>query len=335
MSQQIKPSVTNPTIADLYQAIEAGKLVLDPDFQRKFVWTHAHQEEFIDTILRGFPFPEIYVCQGEIDTIKLRTTQHVIDGQQRLTTIKNYIDGVNDKPFTKITPFAALNTTGREEFLTYQVVVRDIGKVDNETIREISRRINLTKFQLDDVEVHNAVYNGDFITTAKEVLQEVSLDQYGVFHESEFTRMADLHFLLLVMATLENDGYFPQDNEVERYIALYNENYPDKESKKAFLKETFDYISNLNLPIDSIWFRKSNFFTLVVELTWGRAAAPADIRERLDWLEKAIFEGRKSTDTEFGKYYSYMYSATAGRKARVTRAQVFRKYVLPSAPQIS
>jgi hypothetical protein len=27
--------------------------------------------------------------------------------------------------------------------------------------------------------------------------------------------MADLHFILLVMATLENGGYFAQDREVE------------------------------------------------------------------------------------------------------------------------
>lgn len=335
MSQQIKPSVTNPTIADLYQNIEGGKLVLDPDFQRKFVWTHSHQEEFIDTILKGFPFPEIYVCQGDIDVVKLKTTQHVIDGQQRLTTIKNYIDGKHDKVPVKIPPFAGLSKEGREEFLTYQVVVRDIGKVDNETIREIFRRINLTKFQLDDVEVHNAVYNGQFISAAKEVLATASLAEYGVFHESEFTRMADLHFLLLVMATLENDGYFPQDNEVEHYIALFNDEYPNRDQKKQHLIETFALISALNLPVDSIWFRKSNFFTLVVELNWGKHNAPADLRDRLLELEGSILMNKGSNENEFGRYYAYMYSATAGRKARVTRAQVFRKYVLPDAPALS
>ena len=53
MQRQIKPSVTNPTLADIYQNINSGKLVLKPDFQRKFVWTHDHQEDFIDTIIQG------------------------------------------------------------------------------------------------------------------------------------------------------------------------------------------------------------------------------------------------------------------------------------------
>ena len=66
MRTQIKPSVTNPTIATIYQDIESKKLLLAPDFQRRFVWTLEHQENFIDTIIQGYPFPEIYVCQGEI-----------------------------------------------------------------------------------------------------------------------------------------------------------------------------------------------------------------------------------------------------------------------------
>ncbi|MCB2384953.1 DUF262 domain-containing protein [Thalassolituus alkanivorans] len=62
MTHQIKPSVTNPTIADIYEKIDGGRLQLSPDFQRKFVWTQEHQEQFLDTILNGYPFPEIYVC---------------------------------------------------------------------------------------------------------------------------------------------------------------------------------------------------------------------------------------------------------------------------------
>ena len=51
MTNQIKPSVTNPTIADIYEKIDTGRLQIAPDFQRKFVWTHEHQEEFLDTLV--------------------------------------------------------------------------------------------------------------------------------------------------------------------------------------------------------------------------------------------------------------------------------------------
>lgn len=327
MANQIKPSVTNPTIADIYQNIEGGKFILRPDFQRKFVWTHDHQEEFIDTILKGYPFPEIYVCQGDIDTKKLRTTQHVIDGQQRLTTIKRYIDDRYDKPLSKIPRFEDLTEDKREEFLSYQIVVRDIGKVSDETIREIFRRINLTEFKLDDIEIHNAIYSGYFIKTGKSILEDISLQEYGVFHESEFTRMADLYFILLVMATLENGGYFPQDKEVENYIAQYNDEYPNKDHMKALLIKTFAIISDMALPSDSIWFRKSNFFTLVVELAKHINQIPENIVDRLKELELLLIENRNKPDNKYGKYYSYMYAGTTNRKGRVVRAEVFSEYI--------
>lgn len=321
MTIQIKPSVTNPTIADAYQLIDAGQLILRPDFQRKFVWTHDHQEAFMDTILSGLPFPEIYVCEGDIDVQRLRTTRLVIDGQQRLTTIRNYIEGRHDRPLSKIPTYQSLSDEKKQDFLSYQVVMRDLGKIDEETIREIFRRINLTKFKLDDIEIHNAVYDGSFIQAAKYILENVSLEQYGVLKESEFTRMADLHFILLVMATLENKGYFAQDREVEPMVAGYNDEYPNKDQMISLLVRTFNVVRSLGLPVDSMWFRKSNFFTLVVEIAKHISEVPTDLRERLLKLEEKVMENRLNPKSEYYKYYSYMYQATHGRSARVVRGE--------------
>ena len=327
MTMQISPSVTHPTIAEVYQNIRGKKLVLRPDFQRRFVWTHEHQEEFLDTILRGYPFPEIYVCRGDIDLVNLTTTQHVIDGQQRLTTIQLYIEGKQEKPFAKIPPFGALTEDQKKEFLSYQLVMRDLGEVDDNLIREIFRRINLTKFKLEDIEIHNAVYDGDFIQTAKQLLGAVDLHAYDVFHESEFTRMADLHFILLVMSTLENDGYFPQDNEVETYIAKFNEEYPNKGKMSDLLRRTFSAVDGLGLKQDSIWFRKSNFFTMVVEFARHDASLPTDVLTKLSYLEDKILGAKLQPDTDFGRYYGYMYTGTTGRKARIERATPFNNHV--------
>ena len=328
MSTQIKPSVTNPTIADIYQSVAAKRLILRPDFQRRFVWTPAHQEEFVDTILRGLPFPEIYVCEGEVDLRELTTTRHVIDGQQRLTTIKRYIDGDSEKPYGTIPAYKDLSNEQKHAFLSYQVVVRDIGRVSDETVREIFRRINLTKFKLENVEIHNAVYDGAFITTAKEVLETTGLEQFGVFRESEFTRMADLHFVLLVMSTIENGGYFAQDREVEPMVAKFNDEYPSHDAIVDLLKQTFDRIKALNLPLDSIWFRKSNFFTLVVETALHLNNLPDTFEQKLTELETSILTNKNNSESPFSRYYAYMYQATHGRAARVTRAEFFQKYVL-------
>lgn len=327
MTHQIKPSVTNPTIADIYEKIDGGRLQLSPDFQRKFVWTQEHQEQFLDTILHGYPFPEIYVCQGETDTKKLRTSQKVIDGQQRLTTIKNYIEHDFRKELKLIPTFESLDESQREDFLSYQVVVRDIGKVEDDLVREIFRRINLTKFKLEDIEIHNAIYDGQFIKVAKELSEEVSLEDFGVFYESEFTRMADVHFFLQVMSTIERDGYFPRDNEVEKCVAEFNEEYPNSHRTKSKILNAISIIQSLGLELDSIWFRKSCFFTLVVELCWA-GSVPDDMADRLNNFDAIVMSSKGQKETDHGKFYHAMYSGTNDRKSRIIRSESFRKYVL-------
>ena len=206
--------------------------------------------------------------------------------------------------------------------------MRDLGKVDEETTREIFRRINLTKFKLDDVEIHNAIYDGHFIQAAKTILENVELEQYGVFRESEFTRMADLHFILLVMATIESGGYFAQDREVEPKVASLNDEYPNKDHMIALILKTFATIKDLDLPFDSMWFRKSNFFTLIVEVATHISKLPIDFKTRLLNLESDVMNNKNNTNSEFHKYYSYMYQATHGRAARVVRSEFFVKYCL-------
>lgn len=327
MTLQIKPSVTNPTIADIFEKITDNKLNLAPDFQRKFVWTHEHQEQFLDTIINGYPFPEIYVCQGKIDTKKIRTTQIVIDGQQRLTTIKNYIESTFEKPLKMVKPFDDLTETEREDFLAYQIVVRDIGKVEIDLVKEIFRRINLTKFKLEDIEIHNAIYDGKYIQTAKELAKDIELEEYGVFHDSEFTRMADIHFVLQVMSTIERKGYYQRDSELEKCIAEFNDEYKNATKVKSLILNTFSIIKELNFALDTIWFRKSNFFTLVVEFCMN-SELPENLKDKMIEFEKQVLQNKHSKENDYGIYYGYMYSGTNNRIARVTRSDLFRKHII-------
>jgi hypothetical protein len=244
-----------------------------------------------------------------------------------LTTIRRYIEGDFDRPLAQVCSYHDLEESQKKQFLAYQVVVRDIGRVDDDTVREIFRRINLTKFKLEDVEIHNAIYDGQFINAAKQVLENTPLQRYGVFRDTEFTRMADLHFILLVMATIENGGYFAQDREVEPKISGYNDEYPGKDHMVALLLRTFATINDLDLALDSIWFRKSNFFTMVVEIAGYSESLPNDLSTRLSQLETDIVANKSNPNSEFGQYYSYMYQATHGRKARVVRGTCFQKFV--------
>lgn len=339
---KIETNSTTPRVSDLYKQIRDGALILKPPFQRNFVWTMRHQEEFIDTILKGFPFPEVYVCDGEIDTISFNSTTLVIDGQQRLTTIKRYIEGEGSDEFKKIPKYIELSNEQKESFLGYKVVVRNIGNVEENIIREVFRRINLTKFSLDAIEIQNAIYDGEFIQTAKNILDSVDIKDYGVLKNSELDRMADLHYILLIMATIENGGYFSQDGELENIINKFNEEYPQKDYMIQVLVSAFSLVDKSNLPPDSVWFRKSNFFSLLVELSVfiiqrnvkTSTSDPVKVLPVIDTLatllntfSKNLYKF-KDSKSPYKEYYPCMYQGTNNRKSRIIRSETIQQMIL-------
>lgn len=331
MSNQMRPSVTNPTIADIYQKIKDDKLDLSPSFQRRFVWTQSHQEQFIDTILKGLPFPEIYMCQGETDFENIITKQKVIDGQQRLTTIMNYIDNNFEKPTSVISSYKDLTDEKRKSFLEYQIVVRDLGYIEGDLVKEVFRRINLTKFKLEDVEIHNAIYDGMFIELAKELSRNINLSKYHVFYESQMVRMVDIHFFLSVLATLERGGYFSLDSEIEKCVIEFNEYFENYQLRKKQVMQSFDVLERLSLPDDSMWFRKSNFYTLIVELSKHKETNVENLKTNLLAFEENVLSNKDNKNNDYGMYYSYMYSGTNNRSSRIKRGEFFYEHILSNS----
>jgi len=57
-----------------------------PDVQRDFVWTKPQMQLLIDSVLRGYDLPKIYLRKNPDDVSHF----HVYDGQQRLTTLKKF-----------------------------------------------------------------------------------------------------------------------------------------------------------------------------------------------------------------------------------------------------
>lgn len=332
MARQIPASPGNKKISELYKRVREGSLILQPDFQRKFVWNTSHKEDFIETILNGLPFPEIYTAQTGVDIAKIETQEVVVDGQQRLSTIVQYIDEEDDSKIfgKKVKKFKSLSTDEQRDFLNYNVVIRDLGDIPSETIREIFKRINQTKFNLEQVEIQNAVYDGEFISTAKEILENIDIEHIPIFSDSEMSRMSDLHFILLVMSTLETGGYFTRDSDIEKFITTYNDIYENKEDIKLRILIALDGIKDLNLDNDSIWYRKSNFFTLLVEVCKIDNPNFSVLKPKLIEFEANVLENKYTPkgENEFSTYYAYMYTGTNSRQARVVRSEIFQKYII-------
>jgi hypothetical protein len=88
----VKPDRSTYTSTDFLQWRDAQSLVLTPKFQRRGVWKPAARSFFIDTILREMPVPPIYLRtlqSGE----RNRVVREVVDGQQRVAAVLDFIDG--------------------------------------------------------------------------------------------------------------------------------------------------------------------------------------------------------------------------------------------------
>ncbi len=333
MSYQLLKTVDTKFILDIYHMIRSEDLELQPTFQRKFVWSLQHREQFIDTILKGYPFPEIYVGQYRLDLDKMVNKRMVVDGQQRITTLVRYIDGIDT--FKYIPSFEQLSSEEKEAFLKYRVTFIDLGELDNERVKEIFQRINYTQYSLNKIEINNAIYDGAFIRTAKDLIDLITEKYNGgnlftqVFSEFDLSRMADLHLMLMILATIENGGYFNSDKEVERYLVDFNDQYPQAQIVQEKVMTTIDYLEKLSLPSDTIWYRKSNFFTLLVEL-YKSGLGLNNFAQKLKDLENNILQNKDKgkDENDFAKYYHYMYTGTSNRQARVVRAEIFKKYTL-------
>lgn len=82
---------TTHTIAWFWKRFQQGELELQPPFQRNPVWQEKQQAYLIDTVLRGYPIPELY-----LQTIVDPTGEEkyvVVDGQQRIRACLEFLSG--------------------------------------------------------------------------------------------------------------------------------------------------------------------------------------------------------------------------------------------------
>lgn len=334
MTKQLLATPSTKKISDLYTRLssENPTLILQPAFQRRFVWSSEHKENFIDTLLQGLPIPEIYIAQSGIDIQKIEAQEVVVDGQQRLNTIIQYINETEDSSvFGAIVPkFKDLSETDKRDFLGYNIVVRDLGDISSGEIIEIFKRINSTRYGLTEIELHNAVYDGKFIEVAKEILERIRLSELPFLTESKISRMEDLHFVLLLLSTIVHEGYFSRDSGIEKSIIEFNDYFPNADEITEKFITTFKFIESLNLPVDSIWLRKSSFFTLFVELYKNTNEVENNkLKNELLQLEERILENKNKgkEENDYSLFYTYMYSGTNSRQARVVRGQILEKYL--------
>ena len=134
----------------------SGKLNIRPPFQREFVYSDKKREAVIDTVTKGFPLNTIYWAVTA-DGFE------IIDGQQRIVSICQYVDGVfsyEDRYFHN------LLQDEKDIILDYELTVYQCQGTEPEKL-DWFRTINIAGEQLTDQELLNAVFSGSWTADAK------------------------------------------------------------------------------------------------------------------------------------------------------------------------
>ena len=176
MLNELRYQVRSREIVDLYNAMRNSRLTLSPYFQRNLVWRESHKKDFIDTILKGYPFPQIFLARGPIDLVSMDANQCVVDGQQRLNTIREYIEG---ELLLSGAGFSDLPPRKREEFLKYEVAVIDFDlDAGDLRLKDIFYRLNRTYYSLSAIEKLASEYSAsEYLLVARMMCGEITADR--------------------------------------------------------------------------------------------------------------------------------------------------------------
>ena len=356
------PPASNLKIIDLYEKIRTQVYKIDKAYQRKLVWKKQHKIAFIETILLNYPFPEIYISQGKVDTKNLKAEEFIVDGQQRITTIVSYIEGKD--VFSLKLPyksFESLSDIEKTEFLNYEISVRYLKGLSIDEVKSIFLRINSTEYALNSIEKMNAQYgSSEFIYFCRQIFDtdfkptEVidieytipqsdrerfheHLKRFEVFTSNDWTRMIALQIGMILISSMLNDEYFNRADKINEYIEKYNDTFPEAETLKNDLLKIFEIVSELGFPKKSFWLNKVNFFSLVCELykidftkiQIGKLKPHLDkIEERYILFFKSDgFEGFKGDEI---KYFEFVREGVNQKTARDHRGKVLHDVLLDS-----
>ncbi len=323
----MKTTATNKKIGELLTDIRNKTLIPRPDFQRRLVWSNKHKSAFIHTVLEGYPFPEIYVAAGEVDLDTGKRTVMLVDGQQRLTTLNQYLMGSSDLKLSKGIPlYSKLLPEEQLAFLEYDVVIRDLGNIDMAEIIKVFQQINSVNYALNAMEHHNARYDGEIKQFAEKLAKHPFFKNRLVFYINEIQRMGDVRFMLSLIITVMST-YFSLDREHESYLNHYNNEFKEKRRLESQFQKVFQFIDECSLPDDCRAWRKSDLFTLLVEVHRAlfkeeNNVKPIEVGKRLLRFYDLVNKSTKANEefaTENSRIQEYHKAALQGTQSRSNR----------------
>lgn len=259
------------SINDILSWKENGELVVSPKYQRNKVWNLNAKSYLIDTIIKGYPIPQIFIRQ-QIDIASRKTQREVIDGQQRITAIIEFIEGLfkiqksHNKELGGLI-YEELPTDVKEGILNYNISFEIIKLKDDGKIYEMFARLNTNNVALNKQELRNAQFWGEFkvfVLRKASDFKNIFIDK-KIFKDKDLSRMADVEFMNSLIIHLIDGIVTDSNQKTDSYYKKYDKEFDIMDQVEDRLNRIFFLIEDIfynNLFNTKIFYRKNYFWTL-------------------------------------------------------------------------
>ncbi len=191
-------------ISDLREWALNRKIIIQPDFQRRAVWSKSAKIMLMDTIIANIPMPKIFLS---VEIVGMSTIRTVIDGQQRINAILEFLNNefALDEPYAGEffgKRFSQLPIEIQGDFLAYTIDYNEVKSISSDEIREVYSRVNKYSFPLNQQELRKADYPGKFLKLAEDLCVHPFLDSIHIFSVANRRRLGDVEYTSELIAAM-------------------------------------------------------------------------------------------------------------------------------------
>lgn len=180
------------TISTMHNYLKTGGMVI-PEFQRSFVWNRAQASRLIESLIIQCPIPVIYLSQSSQETLS------VIDGNQRLTSIKLYLEdefalqGLTAYPELEGNKFSDLDPRFQKHILNRTLRCIVILKSTHPQIKfDVFERLNTGSVKLNPQELRHGIYHGPLVTFIEKLAEDRIWMDLTSMHKDKRMRSEEL-----------------------------------------------------------------------------------------------------------------------------------------------
>ncbi|MEG7841194.1 DUF262 domain-containing protein [Bacillus mobilis] len=241
-------------IREIYKKFNDGEYIVDHSYQRRKVWGEKDNVCLIETILLNLVIPEIFLWPAEIDPENGNTITHIVDGQQRINAIVNFIAGgyslkkryLNDEEISDRfgnLHFNELPPEVKTDLWTYSLSIVNIDKKCSlDEVKKMFYRLNVTDYRLNEQEIRNSMDTA-FGKVALELSRNDFWDEIKVFSSADVKRMKDVEYCANILILTEEGIVDQTHKKLNQTYDDYKDEYPQEQEN----------IELINRIIERIW----------------------------------------------------------------------------------